>query len=750
MGLGQMLRTRASRTRWSLTVVCVCVACVQSSTGTSAAAWVAQSALAPALVANGDLSSVSCVRPAPCVAVGYFVSASGVDRPLIEIHRGRHWSIQAGPVSSGARDTRLNAVACPARRRCIAVGYSVLATGAKVTFAERWKGSSWSIQRTIDPMGAGGQLSGLSCPSAGFCMAVGSGPRGALAERWNGSHWSLQRLPRLGAGGAGQLDGVSCLSRFSCLAVGATRPGAVADRWNGRRWSRLRGPQRVGGLSAVSCTSPQACSAIADSNLVERWNGRWWMRQNVPRPSCDPSAFCSTVLSSITCVSPSACYLAGAFDAASGGSSGAATGTPVGEFWDGSRWRAERVKAVAVCLDSVSELCGTTLHGISCAARAVCVVVGTSTNAAGVGQPLIEHRTSGAWSVQPTSKPLGPVSSQLTSVSCSSATACTAVGSYTDAIGSSFLLAERWNGATWTIQQTPGTGRFNGVSCPSATQCFAIGATASFPAVGMSLAETWNGTTWTRLQAPVASALSAVSCTSTTSCLAVGQATSGSTLTEIWNGTTWTVQPSADAGSWLGLSCASADACLAARADPTSALADSWDGTSWTALPQPQPQFNPFNPFYSAVSCPAINACTIVVNNLIPGQFQSSLEALAFRWDGATWSTRQIQLPPGEDVNTIGGVSCPSATTCTAVGSYSFVLGDGPESIAPLLERWNGTTWNAQPPPSPYQLGGAQLNAVSCASTTTCTAVGEGSTVFPTGYSGTVVVYTAPVALSYS
>jgi hypothetical protein len=268
------------------------------------------------------------------------------------------------------------------------------------------------------------------------------------------------------------------------------------------------------------------------------------------------------------------------------------------------------------------------------------------------------------------------------------------------------------------------------------------------------------------MQTAAAGALTAVSYRSTTSCVAVGQAPSGSTLTEIWNGTTWTVQQSGAGGPWLGLSCASADACLAARAYPAAGIADGWDGTSWTALPQAPPQFNPISPFYSAVSCPAVNACTIVVNNLsIPGNVQPdshlSPEGLAFRWDGSAWSTQQIQLPAGEYVNTIGGVSCPSVTTCTAVGSYSFLQSNSPELIAPLLERWDGTTWSTQPAPPLYESGGPALTAVSSPSTTTCTAIGENSIVIADGIAGNSgnpgcseacangLVYTVPVVLSY-
>ncbi len=531
------------------------------------------------------------------------------------------------------------------------------------------------------------------------------------------------------------------------MAVGSTSRGGVAELWNGQRWLLLPKAPGVGVLNAVSCTSPQACSAVSDGNAVQRWNGHEWAKESVPAHTCDASAAtCSNILSAIACVSPSACYLAGAFDFASDGDSGLATDAPVAESWDGSRWRAERVPDAAVP-SSVTPVYGSYLNGISCTARSVCVTVGTVSTAVGVGRPLVERGTFGAWSVQPAPSPAGPASSQLNAVSCWSATACTAVGYYSDTSGRSFLLAEQWNGGTWTIEPTPGTGQFGGVSCTSVTACTAVGATdfTTFPAEGIMLAEIWNGTMWTAMQTPTAGALSAVSCTSTTTCVAVGSA-----LAESGNGATWTVQPSASGDVWVGVSCGSAEACLAAGEDPSGGIeVDNWNGTTWTLPPQP-PQFVAPNPAYAAVSCSAANACTIVVNNQITGQFQSAIEGLAFRWNGTTWSTQNIQLPAGEDVNTIGGVACPSAVNCTAIGSYSFVQSNGPEQIAPLLEQWDGTSWSTEPPPSPDQSEGATLNAVSCASTTTCIAVGTRGIGIPTGKIGTVLEYAVPYVVSYS
>jgi hypothetical protein len=252
------------QTRWLLPVMVVCVASLQLSARASATTWTSQPVPAPALRANGELISVSCGPTGPCVAVGYFASTGGDDRPLIEIRRGSRWSIQAIPVPAVGVDERLDAVACPGKRSCVAVGYSVLGSGANVPLAERWNGSSWSAAPASDPSGGSSVLSAISCPSAAFCMAVGSSSQGALIERWNGSRWSLQPSARLGTGS--QLDAVSCPVRRTCVAVGSARRGAVAERWSGRRWSRLLSPAGVGGLKAISCTSSEACSAISDTN----------------------------------------------------------------------------------------------------------------------------------------------------------------------------------------------------------------------------------------------------------------------------------------------------------------------------------------------------------------------------------------------------------------------------------------------------------------------------------------------------
>jgi hypothetical protein len=67
-------------------------------------------------------------------------------------------------------------------------------------------------------------------------------------------------------------------------------------------------------------------------------------------------------------------------------------------------------------------------------------------------------------------------------------------------------------------------------------------------------------------------------------------------------------------------------------------------------------------------------------------------------------------------------VSCTTFTACTAVGQV-----DGTGQLVTLAERWNGTAWAIQHTPNPTSAtGGAngELDALSCAAPTTCTAVG--------------------------
>jgi hypothetical protein len=152
---------------------------------------------------------------------------------------------------------------------------------------------------------------------------------------------------------------------------------------------------------------------------------------------------------------------------------------------------------------------------------------------------------------------LGESSVWLSGVSCSSFTACTAVGGYVTSQGTA-TLAERWNGSRWSIQQTPNVSgvpdsAFSAVSCANAKTCTAVGASgsgSSFDTGGKPLIETWNGKRWTMRAAPNPTGdgvLDGISCNTPMTCVAVGETFSAAiepphALVETTAGGEWTAQ----------------------------------------------------------------------------------------------------------------------------------------------------------------------------------------------------------------
>jgi hypothetical protein len=296
----------------------------------------------------------------------------------------------------------------------------------------------------------------------------------------------------------------------------------------------------------------------------------------------------------------------------------------------------------------------------------------------------------------------------LTGVSCTSATACTAVG-YSSNASSQQTLAERWNGTSWTIQSTANpTGAsgqvlqsgLTGVSCPTAAYCTAVGDYENSNNVFVSLAERWNGTSWTIQSTPnltraLFTTLTGVSCPTAEDCAAVGYYNAyGNTdlsLAERWNGSAWHIQstPNSTAATssvlW-GVSCTSGTACTAVGNNGRVTLAERWNGMTWTI--QSQSTFGSL----AGVSCPTVGDCTAV------GVYRSSsglILTLAERWNGASWTT---QFPPNlasAIESDLRGVSCPTSTDCTAVGDYV----DKFHNEFTLAMRWNGTAWHVQTTP---------------------------------------------------
>ena len=251
---------------------------------------------------------MACVKASFCFAVGASaLRASGLDsasRPLIERWNGTKWSIVS---SSGGKGAALHGVTCRSTTFCIAVGLQgQTGPGVGKTLALRWNGTKWSILATPNPSGSNGAnfaaLNDVACSSTTNCKAMGYSSAGngvypTLAERWNGTKWSIVASPNLSVGGTGEWTGVACPSASMCMAVGQdgigliNRPNLETARWNGTKWALLPTPSPASaytGLAAVSCVGASNCFGVGWSRtgsvfdpiptktLVEHWNGTKW------------------------------------------------------------------------------------------------------------------------------------------------------------------------------------------------------------------------------------------------------------------------------------------------------------------------------------------------------------------------------------------------------------------------------------------------------------------------------------------
>jgi hypothetical protein len=173
------------------------------------------------------------------------------------------------------------------------------------------------------------------------------------------------------------------------------------------------------------------------------------------------------------------------------------------------------------------------------------------------------------------------------------------------------------------------------------------------------------------------------------------------------------------------VSCTSATSCFAvgyyATTSTVNTLAARWDGTTWSTLAIPNPAGTDNQ--LSGVSCTSATSCFAVGSSHV----SSGNSPLVEQWNGTNWS---IDPSPTVDGGELSGVSCTSPTNCFAVGYY--LTGH----LQTLVEHWDGTSWSVVPSPNPSPSTDSQLSGVSCTSTTSCFAVG-GS--FPTSTNATLV-----------
>jgi hypothetical protein len=337
------------------------------------------------------------------------------------------------------------------------------------------------------------------------------------------------------------------------------------------------------------------------------------------------------------------------------------------------------------------------------------------------------------WSLQTASNPAPANQFELKSVSCYSATFCMAVGKNTYN-GRAFV--DRWNGSSWSLLSGTVVGEMKHLSCV-ATGCVTVGTSGG-------VAATWwvGEISGTQGVFPIAAAIPAgatetnlvgVSCLAQSSCTAVGsyRASGGAyhSLVERWNGSGWSLQSAPDPAegtaqnAMLSVSCIPLG-CITVGEAAGKPVAATWINGSW-ALSGPQLPAGAKGGKLTSVSCTEISCIAV-------GESHESVgteKALAESYFYPSWTLQSVPAPAGsKGFAELSAVSCPSSSACTATGHYaSSISGGVPLELKTLAESWNGSAWTAQASPNAPGQAYNALADVSCSSAAACTAVGADS-----------------------
>jgi cytochrome c551/c552 len=461
-------------------------------------------------------------------------------------------------------------------------------------------------------------------PSRLCTVLIGTGVTLALGTGWSTAHdgvvpgtWGtaveVPGIAALNQGGNAQIDSVSCASAGNCS---------------------------VGGSYTDSSGAIQAF-------VASETDGTWGRAKEVPGTATLNQGG-QALVSEVSCASAGNCSAGGSY-LDSSASYGAFVVTETQGIWG----RAEEVPGTATLGGNAG------VDSLSCASAGDCSAGGFYRDGSGHSQAFVVKQTNGTWGtakeVPGTATLNQGGDAHIGAISCASAGNCSAGGSYTDGSGNTQLFVVKQTNGTWgTAEQVPGTATLNhggflgteldSVSCGSVGNCAAGGYYTDSSGHILAFVVKQTHGTWrmakevpgTANQAGFAQTLS-VSCASAGSCSAGGNYADGS-----GNGQAFVV--SETDGTW-GTS---------EEVPGTTTLNQGGHATT------------------QSVSCGAAGNCAAVGSyNAGAGQIQ----AFVVNETNGTWGTAE-EVPGTATLNQGGNaitnaVSCPSASHCTAGGSYS-------------------------------------------------------------------------------
>ena len=356
-----------------------------------------------ACVAVGDFSRTFHTEP-----------STGFSEPMAVSESAGRWgrSLQIMLPSNAAAATEqqagLRAVACAPAGACVALGAYDDHSGSLQSMIVSQSAGVWSrASELMLPSAAGGGLVSLTCPVAGSCVAVGSEEDSfgnsepivvsELDGVWGQPH-ALMLPAHVHAAEGDQLTSVSCPRAGACVAVGDYFLGAadfnpptshakVVSESRGvwrhaRAISLARRLRSAGGqeeqLDSIACPSAQRCVAVghydedtsgdAHAMLVTESAGSWGqVTQLSPPAGAESGQFAG--LNAVACPASSACVAVGQYDTR-GQNTLAMAASESGGAWP-------RAREVALPIDGqAGDGLGASLESLACPAVGSCLALG--------------------------------------------------------------------------------------------------------------------------------------------------------------------------------------------------------------------------------------------------------------------------------------------------------------------------------------------------------------------------------------
>jgi hypothetical protein len=426
-----------------------------------------------AAVGNVDAASVSCGSAGSCTAGGSFLASevNGRWRTAIEV---------PGPLNKSGT-AMVNSVSCASAGNCAAGGYYYVGLTYQA-FVDSEVNGRWrtAIEVPGPPNKSGtAMVNSVSCGSAGNCAAGGIyggdvGLQAFVVSEVNGRWGTAIEVPgtaALNKGGWAQVSSVSCAPAGNCGAGGQYISGIdasgggnfqafVASEVHGRWRSAIEVPGTAGlnkggwaQVSSVSCSSAGNCGAGGyyrgsswdqQAFVASEVNGRWRSAIEVPGTGGLNQGGDAQV-SSVSCGPAGNCAVGGFYQDGSGGMQAFVAGEVNG------RWRSAIEVPGTGALNQGGD---AQVSSVSCGSAGNCAAGGTYADSSFEGQAFVSGEVNGRWRTAievPGTAALnrddenpGNANAGVSSVSCTQAASCTALGGYTDGSGSAqaFVASE--------------------------------------------------------------------------------------------------------------------------------------------------------------------------------------------------------------------------------------------------------------------------------------------------------------------